>query len=430
MTLLTADWRPPPRRPEWAWSSVRPVTLLIACGIVMIAAILIVTGLVAGHLRDQALATTEGELARLDAVVAEFGNRSIQTGDTLLHAASSRLRQLGGEKSTAFAETATAPEVEAILAGALGPASPLAAVAVISRDGVLLNTMGWWPPSAVDFGSHDFFDQLRTKADLDFSVGAAIVDPRTGAPLIPLARRVRESDGGTIGFVAGMLPAADFEGFFSRVPLGAGGVISLVRGDGAVLVQYPPADDGTGRHAAAGGARGGGQWRIEASHELSGYPLSVTVARSGDVALDDWARQAMLLSALALLSAFGVAVMTYMIARQFRVHAALASVRAEKIEVEHARLVTEAELLKKERLSVLGQLTATVAHELRNPLSAIRNTLFSVKEMASGTGLKLDRPIGPHGAQHRTLQPDHRRSARIRAAPANCAGRRWISRAG
>jgi signal transduction histidine kinase len=50
-------------------------------------------------------------------------------------------------------------------------------------------------------------------------------------------------------------------------------------------------------------------------------------------------------------------------------------------------------LLKKERLSVLGQLTATVAHELRNPLSAIRNTLFSVKEMANGAGLKLDRPI-------------------------------------
>jgi signal transduction histidine kinase len=101
----------------------------------------------------------------------------------------------------------------------------------------------------------------------------------------------------------------------------------------------------------------------------------------------------MLLGALALLGALGVAVMVAMIARQFRIHAALAAVRAENIEVEHARLVTEAELLKKERLSVLGQLTATVAHELRNPLSAIRNTLFSVKEMANGAGLKLDRPV-------------------------------------
>jgi PAS domain S-box-containing protein len=37
------------------------------------------------------------------------------------------------------------------------------------------------------------------------------------------------------------------------------------------------------------------------------------------------------------------------------------------------------ELLKKERLSVMGQLTATVAHELRNPLSAIRNSLFALR---------------------------------------------------
>jgi signal transduction histidine kinase len=95
----------------------------------------------------------------------------------------------------------------------------------------------------------------------------------------------------------------------------------------------------------------------------------------------------------ALAGACGIGTMLYLIARQLRIHAALAAVRAEKLDMEHARVVAEAELLKKDRLSVLGQLTATVAHELRNPLSAIRNTLFSLKEMAAGGGLKLDRPI-------------------------------------
>jgi signal transduction histidine kinase len=56
---------------------------------------------------------------------------------------------------------------------------------------------------------------------------------------------------------------------------------------------------------------------------------------------------------------------------------------------ENRRLA--AELVQQERLSALGQLTATVAHELRNPLSAIRNTVYTFKEL--GKGLNLDRPI-------------------------------------
>jgi PAS domain S-box-containing protein len=72
------------------------------------------------------------------------------------------------------------------------------------------------------------------------------------------------------------------------------------------------------------------------------------------------------------------------------------------VEVELARRVEErttelkaaqGELVRKERLSALGQLTATMAHELRNPLSAIRNTLFAVKETASNKGIDLERPI-------------------------------------
>ena len=54
----------------------------------------------------------------------------------------------------------------------------------------------------------------------------------------------------------------------------------------------------------------------------------------------------------------------------------------------------QSELIKRERLSALGQLTATVAHELRNPLSAIKNTLFSTREIAGARGVNLDRPVG------------------------------------
>lgn len=38
----------------------------------------------------------------------------------------------------------------------------------------------------------------------------------------------------------------------------------------------------------------------------------------------------------------------------------------------------QAELVRQERLSALGQLTATVAHEIRNPLSTVRTSVFSI----------------------------------------------------
>ena len=80
---------------------------------------------------------------------------------------------------------------------------------------------------------------------------------------------------------------------------------------------------------------------------------------------------------------------------------------AAKLEVQTANLELETrveertmqlraaqqDLVKAERLSTLGQLTATVAHELRNPLSAIKNTIFSVAEVASRHGLSLDRQL-------------------------------------
>jgi PAS domain S-box-containing protein len=51
------------------------------------------------------------------------------------------------------------------------------------------------------------------------------------------------------------------------------------------------------------------------------------------------------------------------------------------------------ELLKKERLATLGQLTATVAHELRNPLSAIKNTTFVIGQIAGAGGVDIERPL-------------------------------------
>ena len=50
--------------------------------------------------------------------------------------------------------------------------------------------------------------------------------------------------------------------------------------------------------------------------------------------------------------------------------------------------VAQEELLKRERLAVLGQLTATVSHELRNPLGVIRSSAFYLARKLSDAGEK------------------------------------------
>ncbi|MBN2122718.1 MAG: PAS domain S-box protein [Deltaproteobacteria bacterium] len=52
-------------------------------------------------------------------------------------------------------------------------------------------------------------------------------------------------------------------------------------------------------------------------------------------------------------------------------------------------LAAQEELIKRERLSVLGQLTATVSHELRNPLGVIRSSAFYLQEKVKDGGEKI-----------------------------------------
>src|SRR5258707_8197959 len=61
--------------------SVRPVTTLLATGIVWITVLLSVCGFAAGYLRQQALNTTTGELERLDTIVTQAASRSLQGVD-------------------------------------------------------------------------------------------------------------------------------------------------------------------------------------------------------------------------------------------------------------------------------------------------------------------------------------------------------------
>ncbi|HWD59637.1 MAG TPA: ATP-binding protein [Stellaceae bacterium] len=395
-------------RSDRLFSQPRPLTLLIACGIVLAAALLVVTGLVAGYLRQQTLKSSKSGMARLDAVLLEAGNRSLLGVEAVLSDIASHIRLADVPRPDAIARDIGEAAVGAHLNRSVEAMPQIAGITLIGADGTVVSHTGGWPAEAANVASRDYFMTLRDSPALESSIGSPMELDRNGGRVIPVAHTLRATGGGFAGIVVATLPVSDFESLYRAVPLGGDGVISLIRRDGTVLAQFPRQPGGDSRTpstpvmAALGdGAQGvfeeardkQGQWYIDAVAPLSDYPVSVVVSSSGAEALIGWSRQAAMFGAFAVCGVLSIGLMVVLIGRQIHTHSALAAIRAEKIESEHARLVAEAELLKKERLSVLGQFTATVANELRNPLSAIRNTLFTMREIAQSSGLQLDRPI-------------------------------------
>ena len=394
-------------------SGIRPVTLLIATGIALITAVLMVTGIAANHLRQQALITAGSELARIDGILAAASNRILGGLDSRLSEIGERFQQAGQGGAASYREAAAAPATASLLNDNVGRFSGIEGIALLADNGEVLNRAGLWP--ADDRAVRDLVAAAASQPGRASVLGAPIRDPITGAFSIALAHRLAGPAGLPLGAIVGLVPVADFTSLFAASPLPSDAVIGLLRPDGTPLARYPgEAGDAAGAAvnqsdiAAVFGAGAAttvrhltamdGKWQIGTVRALADYPAAVAVNRSADQVLAEWFNQILWLGAFAIIAAIAIAIMIYLIARQFKTHADLAAMRAErmeaeKIESERARLAAETELLKAERLSVLGQLTATVAHELRNPLSAIRNTLFTVKELAANAGLKLDRPI-------------------------------------
>jgi signal transduction histidine kinase len=386
-------------------SGIRPVTLLVAFGIVLSTAILIATGVAANHLRQQALRATEGELGRIAAVLTESSKRLLDVVDAQLGEIGDRLRDAGNGTS-ALRAAAETPEISALLRGKIARYPRIEAAAVIGADGTVVAQAGNWSGGALN--GRELIAAFSAVPGRNTVLGKAIGDPRSGNFSIPLMHRIEDAHAAFVGLVVGLVPSADFSRFFGSVSLAPDAAIVLLGRDGTILARQSRASGVVSaadradvetvssdtsvtmvRHVTADD----GQWRVEALRSVPGYPLAIIVSRSASRALAGWAQQGMWFGVFAFAGAIAIGVMVYMIAHQFETYATISSIRSEKIEVERARLMAEAELLKAERLSVLGQLTATVAHELRNPLSAIRNTLFTVKELALNGGLKLDRPI-------------------------------------
>jgi signal transduction histidine kinase len=395
---------------------LRPDLTLIGCGCLLGAAIVATTSLLALDLRDAALKGAERELGNLALALAEETDRSFQSLAIVERGLIDGMRAQGVATVEAYGRQMAGIDAHRMLREKIEGLPQVDALTLIDAQGSLINFTRYWPIPAVNVADRDYFKALKSDPAADTFVSEPVPNRGTGTWTIYLARKFAGPEREFLGLVLGAIELKHFEDSFKAITLNPDSAIAMFRRDGILLARHPHIDPSIGRsygassnvfqgilpHADHGIARMksriDGQERLMAVRALPHYPVVISVTTTVAAALGEWRAQTQYLAALAALAVLVIgaaaALGTLLLRRQIASRDLVAQARAEAAEAERARAVAETELLKKERLSVLGQLTATVAHELRNPLSAIRNTVYAIGEAATAKGLKLERPMG------------------------------------
>ncbi|MBV9016945.1 MAG: GHKL domain-containing protein [Alphaproteobacteria bacterium] len=382
---------------------MRPVTTLLATGIVWITGVLVACSLAGGYLRHQVLNTTADELKRLDTTVAVAATQSLQGVEPVLARLADRLRgRLDATENAAW------------LKQIIERSGQIDSLALIGSDGKVLSTIGAWPANLTDIGDKKFFAAAAGSAADSAArfIGRPVEDPATDSFRLPIAQRIIGDQGAAIGGIATMVPLTKL----ATIPLPDDTRITLLDPEGKVLAIHPArpgsnalnsTDSNLGPIFSASNVTTVREntsdqegWRIEAIRPLAGYRIAVSVSRGASATLSSWKYQMFVVAIFALGGAVAIALMMYLIARQIHAHDELSEAYAERLEAERARLEAEraqleaeTKVLKLERLAVLGQVTAAVAQELREPLIAVRDGLETLKKVVTDSGSELEQPV-------------------------------------
>jgi signal transduction histidine kinase/AmiR/NasT family two-component response regulator len=184
----------------------------------------------------------------------------------------------------------------------------------------------------------------------------------SGTRTFAISRRLTAPDGKFAGVLVARVAFDYLAGFYAGVNVTPDTAIRLARTDGVTLVEYPPSSAGIGRDDAR---------QIQASREVGGYPIVVTVSRSRASILQPWIQEERSSAARTLTLAVLAALLLVAL------RAALN--RQELMDQDRHRL--ERELAAVQRVEALGLLAASVTHDFNNVLTAIIGYAELVRDM-------------------------------------------------
>ena len=159
--------------------------------------------------------------------------RNITTLDLSLQGAIDALRQPGLD--------AASPGVRQMaLFDRAATAEYLGSFLVLDAEGVVTASVGPPPLGGLDLTDREYFRVHREHPDAGLFLSRPFQNRlQHGDPSIAISRRVTGKDGRFEGVVVSALRLAYFGDLFSKLDLGSGGTVSLLRTDGVLVARHP-----------------------------------------------------------------------------------------------------------------------------------------------------------------------------------------------
>jgi diguanylate cyclase (GGDEF)-like protein len=94
-------------------------------------------------------------------------------------------------------------------------------------------------PKPVDLSDRDYFQVHKNSATVGTYIGRPVASRLSGEWIVAVSRRLSHADGSFAGIASASLRLDYFEDLFKKISAGAGGIITLARTDGIVLMRWP-----------------------------------------------------------------------------------------------------------------------------------------------------------------------------------------------